>query len=287
MTFQRFSHLRALLEFSLRSLPHAYGRDFMQRIVLRHPLCTLGGFLKYCKVQAPGSGAPRSLSCPSKDAFIAMAAQDSKRLLVATGFCQKPLPVVGLSAGDETISYVDPTPENAVQRTTGCPAGRSNHDCLYLARLKLGTENESPCYAACSDCSIHGLGHAALQAGASFAILTSALDIAHDILLPALEEHSFTRVLFAICPYSIEPMSLALLICGLEGYLFTYAEGSCSNYQEWLRADRGDKPLQTALSKAGTRELLLILDGIAAERSRLGRARPSRYQRVGHLFRPL
>jgi hypothetical protein len=99
---------------------------------------------------------------------------------VGTGFCQKPLRMAG-SAHD-------------------CPAGRFNHDCLYLSRLELNSGSKAQFHPACTDCPIGILGHAALKAGASFAVLTSALDIANDILLPTLEEQRFTRVLFAMCP---------------------------------------------------------------------------------------
>ena len=93
-------------------------------------------------------------------------------------------------------------------------------------------------------------------------MLTSALDIANDILLPALEERRFTRVLFAICPYSVEPMSLALLICGVEARIFHYSSGSCLNYQQWLRADGGNKPERTELSPQTTSRMLRFLEAI-------------------------
>ncbi|MBC7262394.1 MAG: hypothetical protein H5T63_10315 [Chloroflexi bacterium] len=117
-------------------------------------------------------------------------------------------------------------------------------------------------------------------------VLTSALDIAHDILFPALEERRFTHILFAICPYSVEPMSLALLICGLEGYLFHYQSGSCANYQQWLRADRGDKPERTVLSLLDLAHLLCVLEAIAASRAVSNSMQPTCYRQVGHIFQP-
>ena len=70
-------------------------------------------------------------------------------------------------------------------------------------------------------------------------------------------------------------MSLALLICGLDGYLFAYDAGACANYSQWLRADRGDKPERTTLSAPGATSLLYLLETIAAGRA-AGRSRCSR-----------
>jgi len=267
--FPKSNHLGAVLEFSFNSLSHAYGRAFLRHVVLRHPLRTLRGLLTYYWTLRANQPEQRLLfpdNWHGTNAFVAHAAADAKRLLVGTGFCLKPLCAAG--------------------STYDCPAGRFNHDCLYLSRLELGSPSEAQFQPACADCSIRVLGHAALRAGASFAVLTSALDIAHDILLPALEERRFTRVLFAICPYSVEPMSLALLICGMEGYLFHYHAGSCVNYYQWLRADGGDKPERTVVSPQSMVRLLGLLEAIAAHRYSYVGTQPERYQQVSHIFQP-
>jgi len=200
----------------------------------------------------------------SPDTFLDRAAGYGERLLVGTGFCQKPLRAAG-SVHD-------------------CPAGRFNHACLFLSRFAF--DSATYCPPPCTECAIRILGQAAAQAGASFAVLTSALDIAYDVLLPALEEQRFTRVLFAICPYSMEPMSLALLACGVEGHLFPYVSGACANYSQWLRADHGDKPERTALAPASMVRLLHLLDSIAARRCVHAHMQPTRYKLVNHVFRP-
>ncbi len=267
MVSQQSKRLRALLAFAVHSLPHAYGHAFLQHMVLHHPLRTVRGFWMYWRTSGTGSTEQRALSDASEAGWLGRATSDGERLLVATGFCQKPLRG-GNSAHD-------------------CPAGRFNHDCLYLSPLELGVDREAPLHPACASCAIRVLGYAALQAGASFAILTSALDITHDILLPSLEEQRFTHVLFAICPYSLEPMSLALLICGLDGYILSYDAGSCATYSQWLRADRGDKPVQTTLSAPSATSLLYLLETIAAGRAQLGLVQPTDYVLDGNIFRPM
>ncbi len=267
MVSQQTQRRRALLEFALHSLPHAYGHVFLQHMVLRRPLRTVRGIWMYWRTSGTGSTEQRALSHASEATWLGHATSDGERLLVATGFCQKPL-----RAGDSAHD---------------CPAGRFNHDCLYLSRLELGAAKGTQLHPACADCAIRVLGYAALQAGANFAVLTSALDIAHDILLPSLEERRFTHVLFAICPYSLEPMSLALLIGGLDGYIFSYDAGACANYSQWLRADRGDKPEQTSLSAPSATSLLYLLETIATGRAQVGLLQPTRYQQEDNLFRPI
>jgi hypothetical protein len=266
MASQETQRRRALLEFAVHSLPQAYGRLFLQRMVLRHPLRTVRGLWAYWRVPMGGPAGQRSMSTTSDAAWIAQAMSEGERLLVATGFCQKTL--------------------RTGKSTHECPAGRFNHDCLYLCHLELRVAREAPLHPACAICPIRELGYAALRAGASFAILTSALDIAHDILLPSLEKRRFTHALLAICPYSLEPMSLALRMCGVDAYIFRYDTGACANYSQWLRADRGDKPAQTTLSACSTASLLYLLETIAAGRAQPGDLRPTRYELEGNVFLP-
>jgi len=260
------THITALLAFSLRSLAQPYGRRFLVDVALRHPLGALRGMLTYGRLLGQHRADQCCLLRAGEEGFVKGAAAARERLLVGTGFCQKPLRGAG--------SLYD------------CPAGRFNHNCLYLSRVTLNSDAETPFPPACAGCSIRILGRAALQAGASFAVLTSALDIADDILLPALQEERFTRILFAICPYSVEPMSLAVLICGMEGYIFRYSDGSCENYDQWLRADGGDKPERTVLSGPTMTAMLGLLDAIAAFPRSSGSTRPTHYEQLNNVFRP-
>ncbi|HUT14927.1 MAG TPA: hypothetical protein VMY98_01615 [Anaerolineae bacterium] len=258
--------LAALFEFSLKSLLRPYGRLFVRRVALRHPLRTVRALWTYCLTFGASPPEHRLFFRGDEEAFVGRAAADGERLLVGTGFCQKPRRLNG--------------------KGYDCPVGRFNHDCLYLSRLELDSGGGLTLHPACFDCPVRVLGQAALEAGASFVLLTSALDIAHDILLPALEEKRVGRVLFAVCPYSVEPMTLALLVCGVEGCIFDYHNGFCTNYTQWLRADGGDKPERTTLSPPDSARLIGLLKSIAARRFSSGSARPRRYAQVGHVFRP-
>lgn len=253
----RLTRLSALVEFSLRSLDQPYGHAFFRRVALRHPIRLLRALREYWMALGRQQPAERTLLRHDEREFVDLAASAAERFLVATGFCQKPF---------------------------SCPAGRFNHDCVYLTQWT--PDSVTPFPLACSDCSIRFLGRAALSAGASFAILTSALDIANDVLLPSLEERRFTHAMMAICPYSVEPMSLALLSSGIEGFIMAYELGSCANYSQWLRADGGDKPERTALSPQVTDRMLRLLRRVGDLRCREGCHAAQGYVQAGHVYRP-
>ena len=278
--------LQNLIEFSVKSLSQAYGHTFIRHVALRHPLRLLRGLWAYYRVLRADHKEERLLFRDNEEAFVRRAAGDGKRLLVGTGFCQKPLPRQSTVQPPRTAMLGNLQSTSPRHNGSKCPAGRFSHNCLYLSRLRANSRKGRQLHPACTDCFIHTLGQAAFEAGASFVVLTSALDIAHDILLPALEEQRFTRILFAICPYSVEPMSLALLICDIEGYIFHYDVGACANYSQWLRADRGDKPERTVLSAHNKVRLLGLLEAIATQRHLLNKAQPMCYQRVGNIFVP-
>jgi hypothetical protein len=274
------NRLLALSEFAFHSLAQAYGHYFLRRIVLRHPLHAARGFLAYARTTETPDLWYR-LGGGREEEFAHRAAVDGERFLVATGFCQKPLPATVHTNRGSTGR------DNArVRSNSGCPAGRFNHQCLYLSRLDLATQERNFMPPACAGCTIRALGQASLEAGASFAILTSALDIADDILLPSVQQGRFARFVFAVCPYSIEPMRLALSVCGLEGYLIGYQSGSCVNYRQWLRADQGDKAERTTLSTPDLSRLLQLLGSVAAARRSPAGERPTRYRQVRHVFEP-
>jgi hypothetical protein len=254
----RIARLLALAEFSFRSLGQAYGRTFLRQVALRHPTRLLWALWHYWAAPGKHLSAERVLLLHDEGKFVDRAAGAAERFLVATGFCQKPF---------------------------SCPAGRFNHACHYLSRLTL--ESVTPFPAACADCSVRLLGSAAFSAGASFAILTSAWDIANDILIPTLEERRYTQALFAICPYSVEPISLALLSSGIEGYVVWYEAGSCANYSQWLRADGGDKPERTALSPQVMDRMLRLLGRVAAVGHQEGSHARRRYAQVDNVYHPL
>ena len=83
------------------------------------------------------------------------------------------------------------------------------------------------------------------QAGTSFHIMTSAMDIARDIFIPTLKKQRFRYAIMFICPYSILPITLPLFICGIKFMIIPYTTGDCRDYGEFVRADVGIKPKRT------------------------------------------
>ncbi|MBC7262875.1 MAG: hypothetical protein H5T64_00780 [Chloroflexi bacterium] len=251
-------------DFSARSLSHEYGRVFLAQAVLRHPLHAIRGALAY-RHFARGDldiGNIRHLYTGDEEAFLYSVAGEPETFLVGLGFCLKPM----------TVPHSNP----------GCPSGRFNHDCEYLSSLEISESTPSPRHPACQGCLIGEVGVAALQAGVNMHVLTSAAEIAHDILFPSLERRRFRHVFFAICPYSVEPMSLALSICGLDGYIARYSAGNCVDFEMWIRADRGIKKERTLLDPPTYAKLLDTL----AEISRL-RSKPARcFRREGNIYIP-
>lgn len=250
-------------EFSWRSLGQRYGHTFLRRIVLRYPLRTLRGLLAYRRFVVAGSGERPVVNLTSGGLarFVQAAAEAGDGFLVATGFCQKPM---------------------ARGEREGCPAGRANHLCHYLAHL----EQAEAFHPACAACDIRIIGLRALRAGATMHIMTTALDIAHDLLLPTLAQGRFRQALLALCPYSVQPMALSLSICGIEAVLVTYGSGACADYTQWLQADRGMKPERTFIASEGHMRLLELLDEVSARRIELGRPPPRRFRLVGNLYLP-
>jgi len=117
-------------------------------------------------------------------------------------------------------------------------------------------------------------------------IMTSALDIAHDILVPALERERFKRAIFCVCPYSVQPMALPLLLCGIEGFVAQFGSGYCADYSQWSLADRGIKDDRTLLSPQAHSKILDFLDGVAALRAKPGKPFYHRFQLEGNIYVP-
>jgi hypothetical protein len=223
-------------EFSFRSLFHRYGRFFLTRIAFRHPIRTLRALGHYRnKVRPTRTPTQVVVSWDLNPSPHILAA---KTTIVGAGFCQKPL---------------EPP----------CPAARFNHDCCYLEQRELRM------IPACRDCALRTIAEQAAQAGAGFYVMTSAEDIARDLLLPALRGQLTGPVLLLVCPYSLGPLSLAMSICGLTGVLLSYDRGDCRDYAAWIKADVGIKPEQTQLPESNTRRMMEWLTQ-AASVNRLG-----------------
>lgn len=246
-------------EFASKSLSREYGRAFLRKVVLRHPWRTLKGIFEYRRFLRRGrrKGGMTYLFWEGEEDFFHQVTP-GESVLVGLGFCQKPFE---------------------------CPSGRPNHSCLYLSLLDLDQGEEWP-HPICQECKAAIIGRKALAAGAHMHIMTSALDIAHDVMIPAMEEGRFRKVILCLCPFSVQAIILPLLICGVRGYLIEYSSGNCRHYKQWLLADRGVKKEMTTLSPEAYEKILGLLDSRAFERGEMGRPQYRRFRREGNIYTP-
>jgi hypothetical protein len=256
-------------DFSFKSLSHRYGSAFLKKVVFPHPLRTLLGLLAYRRLVHGDRtrGDITYLFSEAQEDFQHTVAEGEGNFLVAVGFCQKPMR--GAVHGD------------------GCPMGRFNHRCLYLSQLNLFQSEGRSIPSACHSCEIRGIGTRALRAGADMHIMTSALDIAHDIFVPALERRRFKTAILCVCPYSVQPIALSLLICAIEGFVVQFHSGYCADYSQWSLADKGVKDERTLLSPQAHSKILDFLDGVAALRAELGKPSYHRFQLEGNIYVPV
>jgi len=238
-------------EFSFRSLFYRYGRFFLTRIVLRHPLRTLRGLIHYRRQVRPNRTCHQAVVSWGQN--IAAKYDKSNPRIIGAGFCQKP---------------IEPP----------CPAGRFNHECLYLSQRNCAD------IAACRVCALKDLAAQAAQSGAGFYLMTSAEDIARDLLIPALKGSLGGPVLLLVCPYSLGPLSLAMAICGLPGVLLAYDRGDCRDYAAWIKADVGIKSEQTQLPDHNTKRIGELLTSPGNPASTLATIA---FKRSGNIFLPL
>jgi hypothetical protein len=204
--------------FCLNSIFREYGWQFFRRIAATHPVRTAKAFLNAAAIDVSGNRIRLSGACVP-----------GARAIVGVGFCLKPM---------------DPP----------CPAGRANHDCVYLERLTLSDS------ATCRNCAIRELGTLTLKTGSAFYIMTSARDILLDVFAPSLREGRFTSGLFVLCRYSIQPFAVGMLASGIRGCMFPFKQGDCRDYRTWRLADRGIKNERTEIldsTRAAISEILI------------------------------
>jgi len=203
-------------EFSSRSYRQQYGQTYLREVVLRHPVRAWLGLQRYRRLVRQGGDQGPVVDL---DGGVCLERFREKpgRCLVALGYCEKPL--------------------------RGCPSGRFNHRCLYL-------DEGAGKYPAgvCLGCRIQKTAQDVLPLGLNFHIMTSAEDIARDILIPTLKAGRFMAGVFFLCPYSAEAFIWPLYTCGIASYLVYYHQGNCQNYAQFIAADQGDKPQRTRLA---------------------------------------
>ena len=242
-------------DFSLRSLARQYGWLFLVSVLLRHPWRSLAGMQLYRSRIRPAqnvSGTPVGIA--SRESFLNELAEGD--WMLGLGFCEKSL---------------EPS----------CPAGRFNHRCWLLEQAQY-----EPFPPACRCCHVRELAMCALNAGAALHIMTSAGDVARDLLIPGLRGRPW-RIVLSLCPFSIPPMSLALAISGCRGLIFGYERGACSDYSAWDQADRGIKPEQTSLAPNIRNGLHALLHEVASLRMSRGKKPGRHFTPVGNFYRPV
>lgn len=243
-------------EFSAYSLLRPHGKLFLVSILLRHPWRSLAGLWHYRQNVRHGRRVGYApVGQFSWEEFAAELA--GSEWVLGMGFCQKVL---------------DPP----------CPAGRFNHRCWLLA-----DPNTDRLPAACQQCQIGAVAMHALPAGATLHIMTSALDIGRDLLLPGLRSRSAKRVVLCICPFSVPPVTLAMTICGLRGLVLSYSGGVCKDFATWVRADEGFKPEQTHLACQSHDSLLALLDRVSALRSAKNLKPARAFRESGNFYVPV
>ena len=242
-------------DFSLRSLGRRYGWLFLTSVLLRHPWRSLAGMRLYRNQVRPAQNVRGTLiGFGSREAFVNEVGEGD--WMLGLGFCEKPL---------------EPS----------CPAGRFNHRCWLLHQARY---EQFP--LACRRCHVRELAMRALKAGAALHIMTSARDVARDVLIPGLQGRPW-RTAMSICPFSIPPMSLALSISGCRGLIFGYEHGACGDYVAWDRADRGIKTEQTALAPQIQDGLHSLLDEVASLRASRGKQLARHFTPAGNFYLPV
>jgi len=256
----RFGHIQ-VWDFSFRSVVREYAWLFFLKAVLAHPVKAAAGIRRYRRFirekKQSAAEYPYFLFIPEEAHFFQHSQARKSRPLVGFGFCLKP------------IDPDDPS--------RSCPSGRANHDCLYLERGET--------QPACADCAIHDIGRLALETGCPVYIMTSAKDIAQDFMIPQISRDSFPSTILLLCPYSIQSIILPLLICGVEMFLLPYSTGSCADYGQWLKADKGIKVERTVIDEGSRLKIFGFLKRLEDEGSNETQGEPyGRFRRSGNIF---
>ncbi|MBN2411114.1 hypothetical protein JXQ31_05425 [candidate division KSB1 bacterium] len=220
-----------LWEFCLRNTVRLFPWYFLFAVLIRHPLTALHGFWYYRNLvrNSPRQALHGTINLSS---LIRTLRQNKKngRLILAPGFCMKPF--------------------DAVKRESICPAGFFNHRCAILDQPELLRQEQETWAEPCDRCNIGRLARLSAQIHADFYIMTSALDIAHDLFLPSLQGTGANMGIFLLCPYSAEAFTFGLTVTGMKGALITFCKGDCQNYEEFTRADIGIKKKQTFIEES-------------------------------------
>ena len=244
--------------FSAQNILRFFPYSYFFHAFLRYPHRFIRGVKTYRRLVQQSKGAPLA---GTADFEHLLSLNEKKRFLIAPGFCLKPY-------------------DSEKGRST-CPSGHFNHDCSLLNNAEI-LHHKEKWPKPCKQCGIAPLAEKAAQVGADVYIMTSAIDIARHVYLPAMKGDGARYGLFFLCPYSLEPFTFGLATCGMHGVLVTFCHGDCANHMEWTQADIGIKNEQT---KIAARDWQNIVDQL----KKMKRNRPSQecmeYTLERHIYR--
>lgn len=219
-----------LWKFSILNFIRFFPHYFFFRIMAMHPLTALNGIKRYRRLVSESGGDELRGTLNMAD----WGGQIESPFLLGLGFCLKPM---------------DHENGNCL-----CPAGFFNHRCRILEQSSAALADDSLWPAPCLKCGIAPFIRTAVQFGMDIYIMTSALDIARHVFLPAMRKTGARRGIFFLCPYSAEPFTFGLAITHILGRIIVFGEGNCQDHQEWTCADRGIKKKQTTIEPLGLSE---------------------------------
>jgi len=254
-----------LWEFSLRNFVRWFPWFFMLRVGLRHPILWMRGFAGYRRMVRETRDRPLSGHFPLHDIqrLFGLRKREGLRFIVAPGFCMKPY--------------------DKVHGASTCPSGHGNHDCFVLDHPALLQKEQSRWPAPCDRCNIGKLALAAFSLDADFYIMTSALDIARDLFIPAVEDTGARLGVFLLCPYTSEAFTFGMTISRMQGMILTFDEGNCMNHRDFTRADVGIKDQQTYIEQTVFERLLLELDRVGTSKQ-MPDACQGEYKKVQNVY---
>ncbi len=245
-----------LWQFTMNNVSRDFSWYFLFRSYLRFPLQAAQGFKHYKGLVRQNHPESLTGTLSKNDLFDFLQQNPQQKFLIASGFCTKPF--------------------NIEQQRSICPAGHFNHNCLLIEQL-----SSSTLPAPCQQCGIAPLVLAAVKLGADVYIMTSALDIACDLFLPAMRTGEKYMGLFFLCPYSTELFTFGLATAGIRGALVTFCRGACADHFTWTRADKGVKNEQTFVKSQDFDQLVCDLEKISQGKRY---KQETRYQQINNIY---
>lgn len=234
-----------LWEFSLRNTTRSYPWFFLCKVLLPNSIKAFKGVLYYRKLVQLSGDKPLVGTVDFVEIQNILEEQDGNksRFLIAPGFCMKPF--------DE------------IKQKSICPAGQFTHRCLVLENREMLAVDQNGWIKPCNECDIGSLAQICSKLHACFYIMTSAIDIAYDIYLPAITGQRLNSGIFLLCAYSSEAFTFGLSTCHIKGNLINFCKGACENHEDFTNADVGIKQKQTFVDESDFNKLKKMLIEIA------------------------